>query len=315
MSPAATTAEEPFHVFAWDGFSLDVPDDWNLSYYDFERRTARLRMEDDTSVCLEMEWTRPKRHVATDRIRERYAAKSKRLFELAAERSEIDELPPGWSAFVLVMPDKRCLVNAFWLAPRGAFFCLLNLHLGEGGRRKAVRVARRIARSFRLHEGDRIPWSLYDMAFVLHRDFKLQTSSLQAGRKLMVFQWRLRRLYLWQFSLADMLLKERGAAEWAAEFLNGFKELRGAKFSADSRETLAARRNWRYPLGHYDEIGRWCGRFRAAFLRRPETNMLFLMAYNYRKAEDVKILGGAENDFRRTLERCLDAGALLGKGD
>src|SRR5690606_32699317 len=92
-------------------------------------------------------------------------------------------------------------------------------------------VFNNLAASFTLHTGDKVPWVFYDLAFEVPRDFKFFRSRLQAGRKLMTFQWEKRKLYLWYFSLADQLLRKHDSiGEAMAVFLNTFPELKGPDF-------------------------------------------------------------------------------------
>ena len=273
--------------FAWDGFSFEVPEDWNLSVYRFERGVSSLRMEDDASICLEMEWMRPARPMDIAAIRKRYAKSAHELNTLAERTVALEGLPEGWACVQHQMPGKRSLIVAYWPAPRSRFFCVLRLHFGAIGPRKPARVARVLAESFQLHENGLVPWECFDVALRVSRRFRLVHTALEAGRKLLVFEWRLRRLYLWQFSLADLLLKGRDVAAWAVEFLEQQKGIHGVKFAADPHGGITCRRDRRYPIGHFEEIGRWCFRYQAECRHRPERNTVELLLYHYRSEADL----------------------------
>lgn len=276
------------HRFAWDGFSFSIPEDWNLSYYDFGRHVSRVRMEDDMAIRLEMDWSRLGKRVDVLRVRERYARKSKTLNERAEEARSIEGLPQGWTAFLYIMPDKRRLLISFQLSRDSLFFSFFRIHFDAEENQKPVRVMKSLASSFEIHEDGSIPWEFYDVSLRMSRDFYLVNTSLQAGRKLMIFQWRLRRLYFWQFSLADMLLKQKSLAAWCAEFLNNFKEIRGVLFFPEDDRTIGIRRNRRYLFGHYDEIGRQCFRYDSRCVHCPDKNAVILTVYNYRSLSDLK---------------------------
>jgi hypothetical protein len=287
MTDSGKEREFPTHRLAWDGFSFQVPLDWDLSFYDFQSRVSSLRMEDDAAIRMQMEWHRPPRPVGLAHVKERYAAMARQMNALAVETQEVKGLPAGWGAFIYLMPDRRRLAICFWLAPEGRFFCFFRLHIDMAGGRYAERVLRLLTSSFELHAGPVIPWAVYDVALALHRDFHLEWTALQAGQKLLAFQWRLRRLLFWQFSLADMILKKRELYAWAADFLNRYKGLRGPRFVVTEGGIKTEKRH-RYWLGHHEEIGRWCFQYQVACRHVPERNIILLTVFNYRRKADLE---------------------------
>jgi len=119
----------------------------------------------------------------------------------------------------------------------------------------------------------------------------LLATSFQAGRQLMIFEWRRRRLLLWFFSLADLLLKNRMPEDWCAEFLNGFKGIQGPAFRAGAEPgVLSVRRRRRYPLGHGEEIARWCFRYQARCVPLAAQNQLVLWVFQHRAVTDLDFL-------------------------
>jgi hypothetical protein len=284
----------PSHRFAWDGFSFRVPADWNLSQYHFDKRVSSIQMEDDYSLRLEFEWMRPQRGVNETKLKKRYEKASKRLKKSAEETEQVDPVPPGWSAFLYTMPRKKHFVSAFWLAPDGGFFGFLQLHFEKaGGKQTPLRTLNVILSDFERHTGDVVPWAFYDVSLRLPASFRLVSTSFQAGNKLAVFQWGLRKLYVWRASLAEILLKERTLAAWAADFLNKHKDIQGPKFTVEDDTTVGAKRRRGYLLGHYDEISRMCFRYKTWCMHLPEQNAIVLAVFNYRRARDLATLATA----------------------
>lgn len=279
---------EATHRFAWHGFSFLVPRDWNLSAYSIRRKVSSVRMEDDNTVRLEMEWTRSRRPFDMERIRKRFDAVSKSLTLAGAATHPVDDLPKIWSACLYSMPDGRRLLVAFRFVPDSGFFCFFKLHFESASLREPPRVIQLIATTFQLHEQDVVPWELYDIEFQLNREFRLLSTSFQAGRQQMVFEWRRRRLHLWFFSLGDLILKGKPMEAWCADFLDGFKGIQGPKFSAGEQHgVLHARRSRKYPLGHGEEIGRWCFRYQARCLNLAVKNQIVLWVFQFRKDSDL----------------------------
>jgi hypothetical protein len=290
MSRSLHEDDFPAHRFAWDGFSFLVPEAWDLSFYDLAAKASAIRMEDAEAVRLQMEWWRPTRRVSDEFIRQRYDKMARQIAALAVETHAVEELPAGWVAYIYTMPDKRRLAICFWLAPGGRFFCFLRVHIDTAGFRYGQRAIRLMANSFRLHEHPTIPWEVYDMAFALDRRFALAATAFEAGRKMMAFEWRLRRFILWQFSLADLILKKRALNVWAADVLNKCKRIRGPVFIVQPDGKLGVKKRTRYPFGHYEEIGRWCFRYQIWLRHLPERNLIRLAVFNYRKPSDLALL-------------------------
>ncbi len=279
--PAART-------FAWDGVSFLVPGGWHLAGYSFGKNVTRVQLEDDYALRLEAEWTRPRRPPDLRKVESRFSRASKRLVRAAKRTDRLDDVLPGGPAFLYTMPDGAKLLTAFLSASESTLSCFLRIHFQPDDRETPRAVLSLIATGFRAHVGATVPWSLYDISIELPSDFRLVSTSLQAGRKLLVFQWRLRRFYIWHFSLANILLRDRTLEEWAAEFLNSFKGIRGPTFIPGANGTVLARRRWPYVVGHFEEIGRWCFRYQAKCVHDPKRNRVILWAYNYRRPEDVE---------------------------
>lgn len=276
------------HRFAWDGISFLVPCTWNLSAHDCRRRVSRLLVEDDTAVRLELDWTHPRNPVDLTAVKGHYLKQAKRLTHAAQTATPLPNLPEGWAAFLYTLPGARGIVIAYFFSPESYCFGLLRLHFDGAEDEDAAGVTELIASSFRSQERGLIPWEFYDVAFGLDSRFQLSGTSLQAGRKLMIFEWRLRRLLLWHFSLATVFLKNRRIEDWVVEFLNTSKMVRGPVFSAAHDGSVVGRRARRYPFGHYEEIGRWCFKYHVGFGHCPEKNQVALWVYNYRRPADLE---------------------------
>ena len=290
MSPAKTEQTSPTHLFAWDGLAWRVPDNWDLSRYSFGKRVGHAEMEDDYSVRLEAEWTRSDKKLDIHKIQERYSRKSRKLTKAALKTRQIENLPSGWKAFLYTMPDGKSLLNAFVLAGESKTFCVFRIHFGPEDHEHPTKILKIITDSFRLHETGLIPWSAYDFSLKLPPDFRLFSTSLQAGRKLLTFHWRMHRLHIWHFSLAHILLKNQPIEKWATAFLNSFKEIKGPIFAVGPNGRIRAERRGRYRLGHFDEIGRWCFQYEVGCVYIKETDQITLWVYNYRQPQQSQRL-------------------------
>ena len=127
------------------------------------------------------------------------------------------------------------------------------------------------------------------MAFRVDRRFRLTGTVFEAGRKRMIFEWRLRRLWIWQFSLADMALRGAAPQVFIADFLNTASGIRGPHFISDKDRIVALRRR-RYPFGHADEIGRMCFKYDAGYGFIPDQTRLMLYAFQHRRIRDLAMI-------------------------
>lgn len=284
-------ALQPTRRFAWDGISLEVPEEWNLSFQRIRGAVTSVEMEDDTSIRLTAEWLRPLREVNYSSILRRFEKRSKELRARAKEVQPVETPPPGWSAFLYLMPDNRRLVIGFYLGPRNSVFAFFQLHLDAGPKGEAISVVRHLMASFRLHDADKvIPWKPYDVEFTIPAPFVLHEAKLMAGRQFLAFRWRGRRLLVWIFSLADLILKETpDLGAWASTFLTASGDLKGPVLSAKDGRVEWKRKHFP-PLYHYTEVSRLCFKYRIGVRHDPEQNIIVVAVLSYRFESDLSRL-------------------------
>lgn len=281
---------ENYHLFAWQGFSCDIPATWNLAEYKVADRVSYAHFYDDFSRRLDMEWLYARRPIRIDVVRRRYDKIASSMNVAGAEAEGLEDMPGGWSACLYSMSDGKRLIAAFRLMPESNFFCLLKMYFENASKREVDRIIRQIAGTFRIYEHGLAPWAVYDITFQLQKDFRLSATSFQAGQKLLVFEWKLRRLHLWFFSLADMLLQKQPIEEWCAGYLNRFKAISGVRFSTAEDGKIIALRQWRRLFGNVEPATRGCLRYKAWCRLIPEKNQVFLGVFNYRREEDLSFL-------------------------
>ena len=284
--------------FAWDGISFLVPEHWNLAVYQLKRKYSRVEFDDDYGIRLEAEWVRPKRELDVQIVQKRYDKTARKLNQDAQEISRIENLPEEWIAVLYVMPTAERLLTAFYLGPDSELFCFLIMRFEPEDREDPREIIATIAESFRCHRGATVPWVLYDISLETPAELRLVNTDFQTGKKLMVFQWQLRRLYLWQVSLADLILKKHPLETWSADLLNMCRLIKGPIFSPGPDGELTWKRRRRHRFGHYDEITRWCFHYQLDTIHDREHNRLIVWLYSYRKPEDLRLLERVKIDSR-----------------
>jgi len=289
--------EPKTHRLAWDRVAFCVPEYWNLSKHVLEKQTTRVTLEDDYTVRLEGEWLRLQKRPALQKVRERYRKAAKKLGEEAQSTKDLDSLPQGWAGYLYRFEKQQQLLVAFYLDRPSATFVFLRIHFGENDKESPRRVIQTIAESIKVYTGGLVPWEAFDLSLELPADFRLSSTVFQAGKKMLMFHWRLRRLFLWQVSLADMLLAREPLAEWTADLLNMHKTIKGPHFYAAADGTVKIRRNRWHPMGHFDEFGRLCFRYFVRCRHDQENNRIYIWLFNYRKESDLSKLQGHLGSF------------------
>lgn len=281
-----------WHEFAWGGISLEVPGDWNLSAHGSENGVTSVTMEDDFEVRLQAEWFTPDRTIRGERLKKRYDNHVLEFGRKAQETTPLSSLPPDWFGHLYLMKDARRLAVLFHALADGrlAFLALIHFPAKQDG--DAPDVAGHLITSFKIHDGASVPWRFYDVSFELHAGFSLSSTQFVSGRKHMVFEWKLRKLSMWFFSLAEQLLKGQPADKWVVEFLNKHSGLQGPFFAIDHKNGhIVAKRSKFYPLGHFEELGRRCLRYYVKYRHDTERNAIIIEVFNFRDAADLVMIG------------------------
>ncbi len=287
MANAITT-----RLFAWNGLSFLVPGDWDLAHSQQDGGIGRLVLEDLLLPRLEVDWQTPVGKVRWQDVHLRCQTQASKVAAVAVKVLSITGLADNWTAHEYYLSDGRCLIVAY-LLPKilGQPFVFFRMHFANRHNPTLPgRLFRELGQSFRWHSGDCIPWNFYDVTFLLSARFRLTGTGLDAGRKLLAFEWGLRRLYLWHFSLAEMLRQQKDYPQWTADFLNVSGILPVPFWRVDAHNLLSAKRKKRFLFGQFEEIGRLCFQYAAGYRHLPEKNQLAVWVFQYRREEDRQCL-------------------------
>lgn len=276
---------------------MRVPARWDLAGYMCRPRTTRIRLEDDFALRLQADWVRLRRLPDGAGVRRRFEKAAAGLTRQATAVTAVSNLPGHWTGLVYELPDRRRLLILFTLAAAARTFVFLQVHFGPEDEETPAALAQLLATSLVVYGDLPVPWEVYDVSIELPSGFRLVSSRLEAGRKMFLFSWRLRRLLLWQCALADRVLRERTAAAWAAELLNRCPELKGPRFGAAADGEVTIGRSRLYPFGHIEEIVRWCRGYTVQWRHDEAANTLYLWVFSWRRARDVDQLRGRFGPF------------------
>ena len=291
------TTHAEFHIpdgnklFAWNGVAFLTPSSWELSQSELSKGLNRIVLDDEFSPRLELEWTLCDSPIDSSKVQKNFQKQAKEITEKAAKIRKLDAVSDLWTAHEYTMDGGRTLIVAYIVpVEKNLPFALFKLHFDSHSKEVPALAFYNIANSFRFFHDGIVPWAFYDIDLKLDSRFHLTASSLQAGRKTLCFEWRLRRLYIWFFSLADIALREKTLAEFSADFLNRTNLLPVPHWSPDGPEKIKYRRHRLYFMGQFEEIGRMCFKYHASIYHFPQRNQIAIIVYNYRNFNDLHIL-------------------------
>jgi hypothetical protein len=286
----------------WDGVSFCVPSNWELADYRYQKRRAcRIEIEDEVAIRIESEWVRTTDRFNLESIMKRYTKASQPLTMKAEVKTELQNLPNGWSATRFTFKETGhvkstklqlvCheLVTVFYICPQSSLFCFFLLHFLPEDKEDPLEIVNNLTRTFQDHKDQLYsPWELFDIKYRIPKEFLLKKSSFDIGSKMMVFEWEKRRLFTWTYSCVDIFLKDWNSTEhWVVGSLNAARILKGIVFRLDENGKVSWRRNKMHPIGVRDEIWRWCFRYEVGCKVLTKQNQLFVYVYQYRKPDDL----------------------------
>jgi hypothetical protein len=221
-SDLAPESRTPYATFGWQGIGLTVPSSWDLVFTQGDDRSGCVRLADAASVRLEVLWQTAGREQNAAAILDAHLA---RLGKEAAKQGTAFSLERNLKLAWPVDKDAECYR---WVADRqvlGMLSCCARcrrvVHLNLWGRpqERIKGLARTVFSSLSDHpdEGGAL-WKFLDVEFRTPAGLPLADRSLQAGCIRMVFLRRRVRLEFVRLSLAELVLRGKGLAQWFREF-------------------------------------------------------------------------------------------------
>lgn len=190
-----------WQVLAWQGFSLSVPDVWNVTYHREEDKAGALALADLRGVRLEIRW-----QVYRRRSLARTTAKMlRRLDKRGAKVYPLPEpLPEGLTGYHVVHEQASMVLL---VGPRRIY----ELNWPE-----AAPNLQPIALSFHDHSpAEQWPWQIYGATGLVPRNFKLKKIVLQPGGTRLEFRRYGRQIVVGSWSMAQRLLGDKSLQEFA----------------------------------------------------------------------------------------------------
>ena len=244
QTPARASRGRVTKLLGWQGFTLRVPEDWDLTGFSGSADEGYLRIDDGEEQGVELKWaTEPKRAKKAPDVEVRTevylaslerAARKKRL----AFEGGFGEAPRG------VLRSDRDAIGFKWTGDRKAIGALWHCRttrrtviaqvLGDrSGRKGLAGIAETILASLENKDAEagwRI-WSLYDLYVELPSRFLLVTPQLMNVYLRLSLADGTQRLSIEQWAVANVARRDAYLDTWVESNARG--ELRLARYSAD----------------------------------------------------------------------------------
>jgi hypothetical protein len=208
-------------TIAWSGVRFAVPDDWDPA------RIGRrhLLLASELGPVMEIKWAAVKgRFSGRRQLREvaRHVGRSGGVFQETAVSEKWRKAAAGFDAQGFQW-DSGCerAQGILLYCPTCRTASMIQF-LERSGASVIPPPAARVLTSFRDHRRDgRVAWALYDMAACLPDHFVLARYQFEAGRFVLEFNGRGRRLSLYRWAPAEALLQNRNLADFAQAVAGG----------------------------------------------------------------------------------------------
>ena len=252
--PSTTT-----HLLGWQGVTLSIPENWNLTQFKGNSPKGQLRVDDEDAPRLEIRWETPTSTIDIEKSVDKLMTSLERAARKRREPFERAEKP-----LVVAKSRKRKdrLTNFGWIGEPSSFAAqswgvswqcpdckrVVVAHILGRGEEKPERVrelAGRVLESLECHsEGGWQTWSVFDLRVEVPEAFRLERAKLVTGRLELDwvrgqtgghFGWSRRneRVQLTRFSLASTLMHNEDLSQWTQRVVKeSDKKVRWGKLEA-----------------------------------------------------------------------------------
>lgn len=240
-------------TIAWNGLSFEVPGEWDPARIG----PRHLLLASEPGPAMEIKWATVKGRFSGRRLLREL---SRRVGRKGAAFRET-ELPAPWRPFLTGFEAAgfqwdaggERAVGALLYCPACRTASMVQF-LGPADADLVGRAAARVLASLRDHRSDgNVAWAVYDVAALLPRHFVLGRHRFEAGRFALEFKGRGRRLTLYRWAPAAVLLQGRSLAEFAETAAGGartaWRPLADAGHPAVEGRDPGAGGPWRTGLG------------------------------------------------------------------
>jgi hypothetical protein len=240
-------------LIGWQGFTLNVPESWDLTGFSGKETEGYVRIDDSDEQAVEIKWATEKSKSKTVIAPTDVEARRTTFFESLRKRAKKEKLTLETRPVETYRPVQRPerVVAAFnWTADRkgigAVWHCqtcrrtviaqVLGARSGRGGLSSAADAVLATLRCHSDEPGWRT-WALYDLVTELPENYVLESQQLMnVYMRLSFTAGKTTRLSVEQWSLANVARRDAYLDAWLAANAKG--EMREARYTATEREPV-----------------------------------------------------------------------------
>jgi hypothetical protein len=208
----------------WQGFTFEVPEDWNVGAVSGEWDDGYLRLDDPEQTRLELKWSVPQKAPDLERTVKAYLDQMSGGRRKAAQTEFESE--PGARFIGRRRVGKDSIQPFAWSSTEGAAYgvvwhckqCERVVVAQVKGRREEKGLEELAVETLSGIEDhprdDRVHWSLYGLETKVPKDFVLTNTVLRTGLTQLAFKREPESLLVSKWGLAEMLLRGKTLDEW-----------------------------------------------------------------------------------------------------
>ncbi len=224
----------------WQGYSTEIPHDWNPGKFSGTRARGDLRVDDDLGVRFELRWEHAAKTPNVEKsvsiflqTLQKDAKKRKAAFQIVSgthvvsrsKKRKEQVVSFGWTGDA--QAEASCGFGAAWYCPTCERVTFAHI-VGQANEKitKIERLASEVIGPLECHgEGGWDNWSLLDLKIEIPTEFELSRAQILLNK--IELEWtrprpagmrgiakRAQRLKLWRFPAATALLADLSLEEW-----------------------------------------------------------------------------------------------------
>jgi hypothetical protein len=241
VPPTPNTQHPTPKVVGWQGFTLSVPDDWDLTGFSGDESSGYVRVDDSEEQGIEIKWgTEPTKAKTEPDLNSRLETYFEAL-RRTARKKKLDLTTKETNAPKSVLRSERVVRGFQWVGDRKAYgtiwYCrtcrrvVIVQVLGHpSGRGSLGTVAEEVLGSLSCHGEDPAwrTWALYDMHTEIPACYTLVSQQLMNVYLRLSFAHKAERLSVEQWGIANVSRRGEYLDQWIA--INAKAELRQARY-------------------------------------------------------------------------------------
>jgi hypothetical protein len=238
-----TLKYENWVPFSWYGIGLDIPAEWNPGKIAGDHKSGNVRLDDPTTVRLEVEWKEARGDdrvaIIVDRYVEGLAKGAQKEKSSLNVKRQTDctwlDLPNMTTPEYFTWDTEYSVHTIAVYSPVSdrLIFVRIMLHPHEDPGSTLMRILNSLTDT---SPDEAQTWSLYDLICTSPPGYVLETYELKSGHIRLRFDLGRNSVQVDRLSLAEMLLKNRTLSDWYKEFFR--KELRHSNIETSEAKTF-----------------------------------------------------------------------------